>query len=117
MKKIIFMFLALCFMGIAFADIDFTEAIQNSSMPTDAEIKNIISQFNFSEEQKEDLFKETKKKLQEMYSGKNMAQTNAELNQYYNVMDNKELDSYINNSTKQELKQEVSKFPKADNAD
>lgn len=112
MKKIVFMFLALCSMGIAFADIDFSEAIQNSSMPTDAEIKNIISQFNFSEEQKEDLFKETKRKLQDIYSGKDMTQTNAELNQYYNIMDNKELDSYMGNSVRQELKRDVSRLPR-----
>ena len=116
MKKIIFTFISLCFMGIVFADIDFTEAIQSTSMPTDAEIRNTISQFNFDEKQKEELFKETKKKLQEIYSGQNMEQTNAELNQYYSIMDSKELDPYINNSTRREIKREVSKLPKTDSS-
>ena len=110
MKKILYTFLAFCAVGTAFADIDFADAINNTSMPTDAEIRRILSQFNFSEDQKEELFKETKKKLQQMYSGKNMEQTNAELNQYYSVINNEELNQYMDNSTKQELKKGISKY-------
>ena len=47
MKKIFLILAVICFTGIAFADYDFSKAVQNSSMPTDAEIRAIISKFNF----------------------------------------------------------------------
>jgi len=112
MKKIIYVFLAFCFMGIAFADIDFSEAINNSTMPTDAEIRHVISQFDFNQEQQDEVFKYTKKKLREIYSTNNMSQTNAELNRYYNQINDENVSQYMNNSVKNQLKRDISKLPK-----
>ena len=112
MKKIILMFLALCFMGIALADVDFAAAIKNSSMPTDAEIRRTLAQFNFDAQQQEELFKEIKKKLQQIYSGQNPEQVNAEFNQYYNQVNNEDLNQFMDSSVTQELKRDVSRYPK-----
>ena len=80
-------------------------------MPTDNEIRAIISQFGFEQEQQEVLFKETKKKLQDMHSSQNLEKTNAELNQYLRQVDNGSMDEVLNSSIKQELKQGVSQLP------
>ena len=102
MKKIFLILAVICFTGIAFADYDFSKAVQNSSMPTDAEIRAIISKFNFDEDQKEVIFKETKLRLQEMYSGKMPEQYNEELNQNMKYMDK---------SMKEQARRDVSKLP------
>jgi len=39
---------------------------QEFTMPSDEEIKAVLEQFNFNEKQREYLFKETKKKFEEM---------------------------------------------------
>lgn len=72
MKKIIIsLFCLLSFCSFAH-EIDMsklqTENIipTNFTMPSDEEIRATINTFNFDEKQKEILFKETKKKLQEM---------------------------------------------------
>ena len=66
---------SFCFMNYSSADEteDLNAIIQNSSMPTDAEIMETIRKFNFDKAQEEYLFKETKKKLQDMYSNKNFS--------------------------------------------
>ena len=111
MKKILYTILISCFMCMAFADYDFSGAIQNTSMPTDDEIRAIISQFNFTKEQQDAIFKDTKKKLQIMYSGKNAAQTNAELNKYVNEVQQGTFDEVIDPSSKKELLEGVSTLP------
>ena len=52
---------------------DLNTIIQESTMPTDAEIMETIRKFNFDKAQEEYLFKETKRKLTEMYSNKNFS--------------------------------------------
>ena len=66
---------SFCFMNYSFADenIDINSAIQQTTMPTDAEIMETIRKFNFSKAQEEYLFKETKRKLTEMYSNKDFS--------------------------------------------
>ena len=110
MKKIFLTLAIICFTGIAFADYDFSKAVQNSSMPTDAEIRAIISKFNFDEDQKEVIFKETKMRLQEIYSGKMPEQYNEELNQNMKYMDSID-DSIMSKSLKEQARRDVSKFP------
>lgn len=63
MKKIIslFAFLTCLMFSPIFAQ-------ENVSMPTDEEIMQTIKKYNFDENQQNYLFKETKKKLQEIYS-------------------------------------------------
>lgn len=70
MKKILILFFMLITMGFACAEVDFNQVISETTMPTDAEIKAVIDQFNFDEKQKEQIFKDTKKRLQDIYSGK-----------------------------------------------
>ena len=66
---------SFCFMNYSVADEteDLNTVIQASSMPSDAEIMETIRKFNFDKAQEEYLFKETKRKLQEMYSNKNFS--------------------------------------------
>ena len=71
MKKILILFFMLLTMGFACAEVDFNAVINETSMPTDGEIRAVIEQFNFDDKQKEQLFKDTKKSLQDIYSGKN----------------------------------------------
>jgi hypothetical protein len=63
---------SFCFMNYSVAEEteDLNTVIQASSMPSDAEIMETIRKFNFSKAQEEYLFKETKRKLTEMYSNK-----------------------------------------------
>jgi len=89
MKKTVVYALALCVLfgfGVNFADakigkkakkteetVSQTVELQEGAnltdkefkMPTDEEIKSVLSQFNFDEKQKEYLFKEIKKKFEE----------------------------------------------------
>lgn len=68
MKKLTFLFLSLLlFLNAALAQNE--NAIQNAlAMPSDEEIRAAIDKFNFSPKEKEQLFKETKKKLEEAFS-------------------------------------------------
>ena len=112
MKKILCaLFLSFLISYTAIADTDFSQAIQSSSMPTDEEIMNIISKFNFNEEQKKIIFKDTKKKLQEMYSMENIDQTNAELNQDMKVMNHEGLSEYVSPSVTNEVSKKASGLP------
>lgn len=62
---------------------------QELVMPTDAEIMEIINKYDFSQSQKEYLFKETKRKLQEGFASgqieKLMSEENIEQNQNANI--------------------------------
>ena len=52
---------------------DINSQIQATTMPTDEEIMETIKKFNFDKNQQDYLFKETKKRLEEMYSNKNFS--------------------------------------------
>ena len=66
---------SFCFTNYSVAEenIDINTAIQQSTMPSDAEIMETVRKFNFDKAQEEYLFKETKRKLKELYSNKNFA--------------------------------------------
>ncbi len=66
MKKTILVLIFLSFLicSNAFA--------QEMTMPTDAEIMEIINKYDFPQSQKEYLFKETKRKLQESFASGEM---------------------------------------------
>ncbi len=53
---------------------DMNTIVSQTSMPSDAQIREVINKYDFDENQKEYLFKETKRKLQEIYAqkGKNV---------------------------------------------
>lgn len=70
MKKIIYLLLFLFMSFILINDVK-AQDIQDlrlDRMPTDAEIRNVINKYDFNAEQKEYLFRETKRKLQYMYN-------------------------------------------------
>lgn len=52
---------------------DLNTVIQQTTMPSDAEIMETIRKFNFDKSQEEYLFKETKRKLKELYSNKDFS--------------------------------------------
>ena len=66
---------SFCFANYSIAqeEVDINTAIQQTTMPSDAEIMETIRKFNFDKAQEEYLFKETKRKLIEMYSNKNFS--------------------------------------------
>lgn len=72
MKKILYLIPTLLIMQLTFAqeEINYAEILNSTSMPSDEEISKVINQFNFPQDQKEQLFKETKKQLQELYQTK-----------------------------------------------
>ena len=112
MKKIFYTLFLTCFLScVVMADTDFTQAIHSSKMPTDAEIMEMISKFNFNEEQKRVIFKDTKKKLQDMYSSKNVDETNADLNLYLKVMDNEAIGEYMDSSISKDLRNDIKNLP------
>lgn len=70
MKKIIYLILLL-FMSFTLVQNVQAQDIQDlrlDRMPSDAEIRNVIDKYDFDAEQKEYLFRETKRKLQYMYN-------------------------------------------------
>lgn len=83
MKKLILLFV---FLFLVFAPIQAQETFQLTGqeeigqMPTDEEIMQIIQKYNFDANQQEYLFKETKRKLQEIYqlAGEQAVQTQKE---------------------------------------
>ena len=76
-NKILYIAMAVmfsfCFMNYSKAEetSDLNTIIQESAMPSDAEIMETIRKFNFDKAQEEYLFKETKRKLNEIYTNKN----------------------------------------------
>ena len=113
MKRIFCILSLICFMSCAaIADTDFSQAIQSSQMPTDAEIMEIISQFNLNEEQKKLIFNDTKKKLHEMYSSKgNTDSANADLNLYLKMMEHEVFDEYAGSAIKKDVRKTVGNMP------
>lgn len=80
-KKILYLSIAVlfsfCAMNFVNAQEENLEQMVNStSMPTDEEIRATIQKFNFDKTQQEYLFKETKKRLEEMYAEKKLPETN-----------------------------------------
>ena len=66
----------ILFSGTIFANQEANNPMQMvniTSMPTDEEIMQTISKFNFDKTQQEYLFKETKKRLEDLYNNKNYA--------------------------------------------
>ena len=110
MKKIIFTLAIILTMGTTFAEVDFDQVLKTTSMPTDSEIKAVISQFDFDEKTKQQLFKETKKKLQQMYSGAD-TNANAELNSSLDSLKNSSGNAFIDPKMKEEILKEADSLP------
>ena len=53
--------------AIAQENTNYAEIVNSTAMPSDEEIMQVIEKFNFDESQKQQLFKETKKRLENMY--------------------------------------------------
>ena len=74
MKKVLFIFLVFFCSQIAMANentsIYFNQILNSTSIPSDTEIRTIINPFNYSTEQKEEIFKETKKQFEDLYNNK-----------------------------------------------
>jgi len=112
MKKLLYTLFVCLFMNFAMADYDFTTAVQSTSMPSDAEIMAIIKEFNFNSEQERDVFKDVKRRLQEMYASKDMTKINKELNQYMGKLDSENVSTFTDEATKRELRRSVSRLQK-----
>ena len=82
MKKNILIILSILFLTqISFASESITNEI--TKMPTDEEIMTIIEKYGLNEEQKQSVFKDTKKKLQQMYE-ENKTEKNNKLEKLQN---------------------------------
>lgn len=68
-----FMFGLFLLTGIGYCEENVESMLKATTMPTDEEIMQTIDKFNFTKEQKEYLFKETKRRLIEMYENQNFA--------------------------------------------
>ena len=69
-KGIFYLFLAsILFFNYALAQeaINYAQIVGSTAMPSDEEIMQTIEKFNFDKEQKQQLFKETKRRLKNMY--------------------------------------------------
>ena len=113
MKKLFCILFLICFMPyIAIADTDFTQAIESTKMPSDAQIMETLSKFNLNEEQKNVVFKDTKKKLQEMYSSKNNTDSaNADLNMYLKLMEHEVFDEFAGSYVINNVRKDISNLP------
>ena len=108
MKKILFAFFILL-TSIAMADVDFTNAIRSTSMPTDAEIRAVLKYFEFTGEQEDAVFKEVKGKLKQMYYSNDFEKSNVELNRYLNQIDCEAVGVFMDDATKRQLLQDLSR--------
>ena len=108
MKKMLFA-IALLSINFAFADVDFTNALKSTSMPSDAEIRAALKYFDFSGEQEDAVFKEVKGKLKQMYLSKDYEKANLELNRYYNQINNEAVGVFMDDQTKQQLLRDMSR--------
>ena len=109
MKKILFIYLIFALSPV-FADVDFTRAIKSTSMPSDAEIRAVLRQFEFTGEQEDAVFKEVKGKLKELYYSKDTEKSNIELNRYLNQLDNEAVGVFMDNQLKQRFLQDMSRY-------
>ena len=67
MKKIVLILFLLFSFNLAFA-----KNSNQTKMPTDEQIKAVIDKYDFSDEEKEYVFIQTKEKLKEIYNAKNI---------------------------------------------
>ena len=69
MKKILITFSVLIFAQFVCAQEapNLSELFSTAQMPSDAEIRQVVEKFNFTPEEKEQLFLETKKQIVELY--------------------------------------------------
>ena len=69
MKKLLIIFLTLLFGQFAYSqeNINYAEIFNSIHAPTDEEIWQVVDRFNFTPEEKEQLFNETKKQMEELY--------------------------------------------------
>lgn len=117
MKKIVYLISFMLLFGAFASEVDFTPALNSTTMPTDEEIRAVISQFNFDKDTQEVLFKDTKKKLKEIYgakSAKKKQNVNEELNSSLDMLKSNDVDEYINPKLKQEVLKEVGTLPKVE---
>ena len=114
MKKILYTVCLMLFMGAFASEVDFSQMLNSTTMPTDAEIRAVISQFNFDKDTQEVLFKDTKKKLKQMYSQKDKQSVNQELNSSLDMLKSSEIDEYVSPQLKQEVLKEVDSLPKVE---
>lgn len=112
MKKLLFILVLSCFFGTAnAADIDFYQAVHSNQMPSDAEIMKMLSKFDFDEKQKKEIFIETKKQLQSVYSSNNPREVNARLNKTLKEMQNGSYSEFVDASVMSEIMKELSDMP------
>lgn len=76
MKKALYLVLFYIFMSVfnfasALENYDINQMVNSTTMPTDAEIMQVIDKYNFDAAQKDLIFRETKRQLEELYSAKN----------------------------------------------
>ena len=91
MKKLLITVSVLFLFSVAFAQGEYSqysELLNSTTMPTDSEIMMIIDKFDFTPEQKEQLFRETKKQLKEIYETKNAALLEQRINQGKELLNN-----------------------------
>lgn len=71
MKKVLYLLIsAILFSGVVAAqesNINFNQLLQTTAMPSDGEILQIIEMLGVTQEEKEELLKETKIRLEQMY--------------------------------------------------
>ena len=110
-NKILYIVMTLlfsfCFMNYSKADEaeNINTIVEQSTMPSDTEIMETIRKFNFDKAQEEYLFKETKRKLKELYSNKNFSSiTSNETTLDTSNLENKEIKTkkYSRKKTKEE---------------
>lgn len=115
MKKLFLSFVLSCFACVAnAADIDFSEVVRTTKMPSDAEIMRVLSKCHFDEEQKKTLFVEIKKQLREIYSSDNPDEINNRLNSSLNEMKSGSYSDYIDDSVMNEFIKDLSDLPRVE---
>ena len=96
----------------AFAgNVDFSGAIGETKMPSDAEIMRSLNRFNLTDEQKQQVFVMTKHKLQQMYANEDVMQTNEDLNAAVDALNSGLMDEYMSEKDIKNLNKDVKKLP------
>ncbi|MBR3604471.1 MAG: hypothetical protein IKL52_00405 [Candidatus Gastranaerophilales bacterium] len=73
MKKFLAILSILLLGQICFAqeEINYNEILNSTQMPTDSEIWQVVEKFNLTPEEKQQLYFETKRQIEELYTNKN----------------------------------------------
>ena len=112
MRKIIFTISALVMFNMAFADnVDFSGAIGETKMPSDAEIMHTLNRFNLTKEERQKVFVATKKRLQEMYANEDVMQANEDLNAGLEALESGVADEFMNERDINALNRDIKKLP------